>query len=1121
MILGIVICSFSVNGQDKVEKEKEKDQKEKKEKLFDKQKKVVRDKIQSKYVDDLKVSMSNFFQGISAASAGADDRVNNIPYSCATSASVTPLAQYNALKNLYQSTGGSTTWIHKTGWDTAPASPVSVVGWDGICVDAGGNVIGLELPLNGLQGSLPASFWNLTSLKYLNLGGNALSGTIPGNLGNLTQLEYLDLSSNGFTGSFPTQVSNLTSLISVNLDQNSFSGSIPAGFGNLANLSGLVISNNSFTGSIPSNLGNASSLVYLNTSYNYSMSGPIPNSFGSLTNLVAFLAVNSGFTGEIPAIFQNLTSLQELYLSNNSLQTIQANLGLLPSLTLLELGGNSFSGAFPVSIFNSTSIENLAIYANNFSGNLEGIESMVKLKYLVAFSNQFDGNLPNGLSSLGNLVTVNLAYNNFSGEVPFNFLCNSISSLQQLNISSNSDLNGKLPSCLKYSIADIDFQYNGFTFSDFLHLTEYLEETQLNYYPQNKVGEVVDTTEYLGFPHQMIATMDRNTDPSSKFQWFRYENFTETPLQSGYSESNFEYGIPNMESGDFGTYYYKVINENAPYLTLQSKDYSITENTASLGTIDINAYNLFCAVGFEMIPDLKEGCAPISATWTFGDGNSSNKDAPVHAYGSSGTYQVNLNVDFACGTSTVYTISTNKSIQFNPSAISQSDMFDKVISDTLKSTTRALNASFQTFTDIWDRTLNVFADTLNEYQSGKLGYWGPKGAFFFEDDREYSPELDLSSDGTFELDGFSHELSRYEIIPGYVKEVETMGVSEEGYFNESKNALGIYTSQLFGYDGGSVLATAVNARKDEILAVDFEDLVPRVIGNWVLKQTSRRRGTYANVLSTSLYSILIDVPVSDLTRFDEVTVLVDSPDRQIGQVVPIVCKQSNPFLSNQSILILEADKDLLESADRVIFRDNLINPRQLVFDSEFAHSGIRSMKFTNSTESITQDLVNLMPGKEYTFSAWISDKQSGNSGISDPNQSIEIRFETISGSLISSQKFYPSTNSIETWRKVSGNFIPPTGTGRITLTFRKGASSAIWIDDIRIHPSKAQLQSYVYDLNSLRISASLDSENYATYYFYDEEGKLRLLKKETEEGIVTITEVQSFIVPNPTGTVNF
>ena len=53
------------------------------------------------------------------------------------------------------------------------------------------------------------------------------------------------------------------------------------------------------------------------------------------------------------------------------------------------------------------------------------------------------------------------------------------------------------------------------------------------------------------------------------------------------------------------------------------------------------------------------------------------------------------------------------------------------------------------------------------------------------------------------------------------------------------------------------------------------------------------------------------------------------------------------------------------------------------------------------------------------------------------------------------------------------------------------------------------MKSYVYDPVNMRLSAELDERHFATFYEYDEEGKLKRLKKETEKGVMTIQETKS------------
>lgn len=69
-------------------------------------------------------------------------------------------------------------------------------------------------------------------------------------------------------------------------------------------------------------------------------------------------------------------------------------------------------------------------------------------------------------------------------------------------------------------------------------------------------------------------------------------------------------------------------------------------------------------------------------------------------------------------------------------------------------------------------------------------------------------------------------------------------------------------------------------------------------------------------------------------------------------------------------------------------------------------------------------------------------------------------------------------------------------------------STAIIVDDIRIQPADASSNAYVYDPGSQRLVASLDDQNFALIYQYNDEGKLTRKMKETERGVRTLQETQ-------------
>jgi hypothetical protein len=64
----------------------------------------------------------------------------------------------------------------------------------------------------------------------------------------------------------------------------------------------------------------------------------------------------------------------------------------------------------------------------------------------------------------------------------------------------------------------------------------------------------------------------------------------------------------------------------------------------------------------------------------------------------------------------------------------------------------------------------------------------------------------------------------------------------------------------------------------------------------------------------------------------------------------------------------------------------------------------------------------------------------------------------------------------------------------------------IWIDDIRLQPLDAQMATYVYDPNTLKLLATFDDQHFGMYYQYDEEGRLVRKLIETERGMKTLQE---------------
>lgn len=160
-----------------------------------------------------------------------------------------------------------------------------------------------------------------------------------------------------------------------------------------------------------------------------------------------------------------------------------------------------------------------------------------------------------------------------------------------------------------------------------------------------------------------------------------------------------------------------------------------------------------------------------------------------------------------------------------------------------------------------------------------------------------------------------------------------------------------------------------------------------------------------------------------------------------------------------------------------------------------------------ASDSMVNPAFSFTPGSKMLFSAWVREGCTGaNCGENGyANNTIQLAF-TGAGSLVTLR---PSGTVIEGWQRYEAAFTVPANATGVTLTVNNTGAAPLYLDDLRLHPYNANMKSYVYDTHSLRLSAELDENNYASYYEYDEEGQLVRVKKETVQGIKTIRETRS------------
>ncbi len=140
------------------------------------------------------------------------------------------------------------------------------------------------------------------------------------------------------------------------------------------------------------------------------------------------------------------------------------------------------------------------------------------------------------------------------------------------------------------------------------------------------------------------------------------------------------------------------------------------------------------------------------------------------------------------------------------------------------------------------------------------------------------------------------------------------------------------------------------------------------------------------------------------------------------------------------------------------------------------HTGKKSASVVAGTKL---ELSNLEPNKPYRVSLW----QFGNTNALGA----------------SSSSLTVDAEEIDNWNLITFTFTP------LSTAYNLDIQNAAIIDDIRFYPADAAMKTYVYDVATQRLIASLDANNFATLYGYNEEGTLAFVKKETHRGIHTVS----------------
>ena len=384
---------------------------------------------------------------------------------------------------------------------------------------------------------------------------------------------------------------------------------------------------------------------------------------------------------------------------------------------------------------------------------------------------------------------------------------------------------------------------------------------------------------------------------------------------------------------------------------------------------------------------------------------------------------------------------------------------------------------------------------INPFVNNIRGVWRQKEAFAYNSDRTYKAKKNYNTsireDGMitgyqpfwkFKTD-YTNGLERNTANAGkWVSTGSATLYAPEGNGLEEQDALGIYSSQLFGYNNMLVTAQAGNARHCQIGFDNFEDYYTPLA--WCGRQD---HFDFRDGLSLGQEERWVEDNANRLVKVYLPIPPVFSTDARIAKDTAHTGFYSmcvKPAKSHSNVRTIDYGSMAFYAGDTNLFRissmDKLITP--------FAPTA----------------------GK-YVISGWVYEKHADRHAANTYEDAyLNVKVYN-GGSAVVDEDFYAAGMIIESWQRIDGTFTIPAGADSIKVTLVNSGSVLAYFDDIRVHPFDSKMAGHVYDPVLLKVMAELDDNNYATFYEYDDEGSLVRVKRETEKGIMTIQESRKSI----------
>jgi hypothetical protein len=385
---------------------------------------------------------------------------------------------------------------------------------------------------------------------------------------------------------------------------------------------------------------------------------------------------------------------------------------------------------------------------------------------------------------------------------------------------------------------------------------------------------------------------------------------------------------------------------------------------------------------------------------------------------------------------------------------------------------------------------NAETEMINPFMEGIKGNWRPKANYQYEVGRNRNLTANLSEvrneENYASFVPFVHyNGSNWQIStdPKWIKKEYMTLYDNQGQNLESNNILGIPQAIKKGDKNTNVILSSDNAKYGEITFFSFEDY--------------------------KFYLPKVEFSLED--RFKAKDILFPTKDGDYNFFV----KDNQASISNEMSHTgkysykVTLDNTKPNSTGDVVISKHLC-PNLSASYTSLPYSMQDNYSIVSNANTFEQNFA-LIPGNTYFLSVWVNNTNQFGLKDNTNNGKLLINYNcnpyNSSGAGGSFIPLIRSSKIIEGWEQQTYQFAVPNNATRIDFHFLASQQTGVsYFDDLRIFPKAANMKSYVYDDRNFRLLSELDENNYASFFDYDDEGKLIRVRKETEKGILTIKE---------------